>query len=163
MIVFDLTCTHGHRFEGWFGSSDDFAKQQGKGLLLCPECGSAQVTKAPMAPAVPRKSNQQVERSSQALRAVEMDEPTQDLTSGELPPKVAKALEKLAEAQAEALKSSTWVGNRFAEESRAIHYGEKEATPIHGRASPDETRDLLEEGITVSPLLFPVVPPDEAN
>ena len=57
MIVFDLSCDFGHRFEGWFGSSDDFADQQNRGLIACPECGSSQVEKAPMAPAVPAKAN----------------------------------------------------------------------------------------------------------
>ena len=60
MIVFDLCCPDGHRFEGWFASSDDFAGQRDRGLVECPQCGSAEVAKAPMAPAVPRKGNQVV-------------------------------------------------------------------------------------------------------
>ena len=57
MIVFDLSCHEGHRFEGWFASSTDYAEQQARGLLACPSCGSAEVSKAPMAPAVPAKGN----------------------------------------------------------------------------------------------------------
>ena len=83
MIVFDLCCGEGHRFEGWFGSSDDFAAQQTRGLVACPRCGSAEVAKAPMAPAVPRKGNQQVEAK-------------QPVAGGKLPPQAAEMLAKLA-------------------------------------------------------------------
>ena len=150
MIVFDLSCAAGHRFEGWFGSSVDYAAQRERGLVACPQCGSGEVGKAPMAPAVPRKGNRQVER-------------TQSVAGGSLPPEAVAMLQNLAEMQAEALKSSTWVGDAFAERSRAIHYGEREAEAIHGQASPDQAKALLDEGITVMPLLFPVAAPDELN
>ena len=150
MIVFDLACGEGHRFEGWFGSSEDFAAQQARGLVACPECGSAEVEKAPMAPAVPRKGN----RATEAKRQV---------SGSKLPPEASEALGKLAKMQAEALKSSTWVGDKFADRSRAMHYGERDAEAIHGQASADEARALIDEGITVAPLLFPVAPPDELN
>lgn len=148
MIVYDLCCADGHRFEGWFGSSADYASQRERGLVACPQCGSAAVDKAPMAPAVPKKGNQQAKHH---------------LAGGALPAEAAAMLHKLAELQAEALKSSTWVGDAFAEQSRAIHYGEREPAPIHGQASADEARGLLEEGIMVAPILFPVAAPDELN
>jgi len=66
-------------------------------------------------------------------------------------------------AQAEALKRSTWVGEDFPEQARAMHYGEEEQAPIHGQASLEDARDLIEEGIAVAPVLFPVIPPDKAN
>jgi len=69
----------------------------------------------------------------------------------------------VAAAQAEALKSSRWVGGEFAEKARAIHYGEEEAQPIHGQASPAEVRDLLDVGVEIAPILFPVVPPEAKN
>jgi hypothetical protein len=72
-------------------------------------------------------------------------------------------METLARMQAEALKQSRWVGEDFAEQSRAIHYGEREAEPIHGKATLEEAKELLEEGVAVMPLPFPVVPPDQAN
>lgn len=150
MIVFDLNCGEGHRFEGWFGSSGDFAAQQARGLVACPQCGSAEVEKAPTAPAVPKKSNQRT-----AAR--------QPVAGGKFPPEAAEALGKLARLQVEALKSSTWVGEAFAEHSRKMHYGEADPGPIHGQATPEEARGLIEEGITVAPLLFPVAPPDELN
>jgi hypothetical protein len=150
MIVFDLCCGAGHRFEGWFGSSEDFAAQQGRGLVACPACGSAEIAKAPMAPAVPKKGNQR-------------GETTQPVAGGALPPEAAEMLGKIAKLQAEALKSSTWVGEQFAEQSRKMHYGERDPQAIHGQATPDEARALAEEGITIAPLLFPVAPPDEIN
>jgi hypothetical protein len=150
MIVYDLCCDAGHRFEGWFGSSADYAAQRERGLLACPQCGSGAVDKAPMAPAVPMKGNRQPE----AKRSV---------AGGALPPEAAAMMQKLAELQTEALKTSTWVGDAFAEQSRAIHYGEREAASIHGQATPDEAQALHDEGITVMPLLFPVAAPDELN
>ena len=153
MIVFDLTCADGHRFEGWFASSDDFARQQASGLVACPQCGSLEVAKAPMAPAVPAKGNTRAAPSADK----------HPVASGKLPPEVAKAMRALAEAQAKALQDSTWVGDRFAEQSRAMHYGERDKTAIHGQATRADAEALLDEGIAVAPLPFPVSPPDELN
>jgi hypothetical protein len=150
MIVFDLSCAEGHRFEGWFASGDDFAAQSARGLVECPQCGSLAVAKAPMAPAVPKKGNQ---RST----------PKVPVAGGAMPPEVAEALGKLAEAQARALKDSKWVGDAFAEHSRAMHYGERDSETIHGRASAREAKELLEEGVPVAPLPFPVAAPGDLN
>ena len=68
MIVYDLICDHGHRFEGWFGSSGDYAEQRERGLVSCPQCGSGEVTKAPMAPAVPAKGNTREEARAAPAR-----------------------------------------------------------------------------------------------
>jgi hypothetical protein len=160
MIVYDLSCSHGHRFEGWFGSSDDFARQRESGLLSCPECGCEDVIKAPMAPAVPLKGNQRREPSPASGPA---PAPAQGMANMPLPPEVQHAMRQLAQAQARALANSTWVGKRFADDARAMHYGERDAAPIHGEASPAEARQLIEEGIEVAPLPFPVAPPDELN
>jgi len=154
MIVFDLSCEAGHRFEGWFGSSQDFGDQLERGLVTCPHCGSAVVDKAPMAAAVPRKSNSRQPARAAAKNAI---------ARGPMPPEVSEALGKLAQAQARALKDSKWVGEGFAEQSREMHYGERTAETIHGQATSDEARELAEEGIPVSRLPFPVAPPDELN
>ena len=148
MIVYDLACAEGHRFEGWFASSTAFDEQQARSLVACPHCGSLEVDKAPMAPAVPAKGNSRSDRQS---------------VTGTLPPEVAKAMQALAEAQAKALKGSTWVGGRFADESRAMHYGERDHATIHGQATREEAVALADEGIAVAPLPFPVAPPDELN
>ncbi|MCC6925570.1 DUF1178 family protein [Novosphingobium sp.] len=155
MIVFDLECRPlGHRFEGWFASSDDYAAQQQRGLIGCPHCGTADVTKAVMAPSVGRKGNQLAQTTAVAAQPV---------LAGQLPPEAQELMAKLATLQAEALKQSRWVGKNFADESRKMHYGESEAETIHGQATPEQARDLLDEGIALMPLPFPVAPPDELN
>jgi len=153
MIVFDLSCPDGHRFEGWFSSSEDYASQQQRGLLCCPQCGSADVGKAPMAPAVPRKGN----------RKAGSGDPSRAMASGKPSPEMAKVMQKLSSMQTEALKGSEWVGERFAEESRAMHYGERDSKSIHGQASLAEAKALHEEGIPVAPLPFPIAPPEDIN
>jgi hypothetical protein len=155
MIVFDLSCTDGHRFEGWFGSSADYADQRARGLLACPVCGSAAVSKAPMAPAVPAKGNTRAE--------VLPPEPARQLTNTPMLPQVKQALAALAKAQAEALKNSTWVGDKFADETRKMHYGERDEALIHGQATLAEAKALIEEGVPVAPLPFPVAPPEKLN
>ena len=157
MIVFDLECqAHGHRFEGWFASSDDYARQQERGLVSCPECGSAEVIKAPMAPRLARKGNQ--------VPAPAQPAPTpQPMAKGKLPPEAVQMMQAMAKMQAEALKQSTWVGDKFSEDARAMHYGERDAEPIHGEATLQEAKELWEEGIEVMPLPFPVAPPGKAN
>ncbi|TAD74257.1 MAG: DUF1178 family protein, partial [Sphingomonadales bacterium] len=144
MIVFDLSCTHGHRFEGWFGSSTDYEDQRVRGLIACPACGASDVTKAPMAPAVPAKGN--------ARQEVLPPEAPQQLANTPLPPAVQSALAALAKAQAEALKDSTWVGDRFAEETRKMHYGERDEALIHGQATLADAKALIEEGVPIAPL-----------
>ena len=89
MIVFDLSCEDGHRFEAWFRSSSAFEDQSGKGLLMCPHCGSGAVTKAPMAPAVPAKGNARPAAPAKA-------EPEATSQGGALPPAVREAMQKLA-------------------------------------------------------------------
>lgn len=164
MIVFDLECeAAGHRFEGWFGSSGDFTDQQGRGLLSCPSCGSTEVRKAVMAPHVGRKGNQVQVAAARAPVAAEPAQPASQSVAGGIPAEAAAMLRAMAAMQAEALKSSTWVGDRFAEDVRAMHYGEKDAALIHGQATPDDARELIEEGIEIAPVLFPVVPPERAN
>jgi hypothetical protein len=162
MIVFDLECRNAaHRFEGWFGSSDDFAEQQARGLVTCPVCGSADVVKAISAPNLARKGNQLPEpvRRQPAPVATPAPQPAPP----PLPPEAVAALQAIARIQAETLKSSTWVGENFADDARAMHYGEKDQAPIHGQATPDEARALIEEGVEIAPILFPVAPPDDLN
>lgn len=154
MIVYDLACHQGHRFEGWFGSSADYEDQRTRGLLACPSCGSDEVSKAPMAPAVPAKGNSRQEVLSPEARP---------MANTPMPPEMRNALATLAKAQAEALKNSTWVGDKFAEETRKMHYGERDEAPIHGQASLAEARALIEEGVPVAPLPFPVAPPEKLN
>ena len=160
MIVYDLSCSNSHRFEVWFRSSADFAEQREKGWLQCPECGCEEVDKAPMAPAVGAKGNSRNE--------VVARDRTSDAVSGgagehSLPPKLVEAMKALAKVQAETIKDSTWVGKDFARQSREMHYGDRDEALIHGKATPEEAKELADEGINVAPLLIPVADPDELN
>jgi hypothetical protein len=159
MIVYDLSCPGGHRFEGWFGSSADYEGQLARGLVECPQCGSSEVVKAPMAPAVPAKSNQRAAASPPHYDSA----PVPQAADLPVPREMRAALKAIATAQAEALKQSTWVGDSFAEKSRAMHYGEEAAAPIHGQASLAEAKALVDEGVQIAPILFPVAPPAEVN
>lgn len=161
MIVFDLCCPVGHRFEGWFSSSDDYQSQQSRALVACPQCGATDVSKAPMAPAVPMKGNQKP--APAVHRPGRQEEEGVPVSGGTPSPEVAAALKQLAAMQTALLKQSTWVGDTFAEQSRAMHYGEREAATIHGKATPAEAKALIDEGIAVAPLPFPVSPPEELN
>lgn len=149
MIIFDLKCaSQGHVFEGWFGSSADYEEQQARGLVSCPVCGSGDIGKAVMAPAVSPKGN----RSAG----------THDIVSGEAE-SVKRMLAALASEQKRILARSEHVGERFADEARAIHLGEADARAIHGRATREQAEILIDEGIMVAPLPFPVLEPGEEN
>ena len=143
MIIFDLRCgAQGHVFEAWFGSSEEYEGQRARGLVSCPLCGSGEVDKAPMAPAVGAKGNQ---------------------ADGPAPAQMKALLGAMADAQKKMLETSEHVGPRFADEARAIHLGEAEARAIHGQATPQQADELRGEGVPVAPLPFPVVPPEESN
>lgn len=153
MIIFDLKCgAGGHVFEGWFGSSADYEEQQARGLVSCPLCGSTEVDKAVMAPAVPAKGNRRTAAGAGAT----------DLVTA-APAEVKAMLAAAALVQKKLLAGSESVGSRFADEARAIHLGEADARPIHGRATPDEALALAEEGVEFAPLPFPVPDASEEN
>ncbi|MBB3981705.1 hypothetical protein GGR44_001352 [Sphingobium fontiphilum] len=159
MIVFDLRCAGaGHVFEAWFGSSADYEDQRARGLLSCPVCGDSQVTKAVMAPAVAPKSNSRP--ASPPTRSLAAPVPMG--TEPDMA-KMRALMETLAQAQSKALENSTWVGRDFADQARAMHYGEQDHQRIHGDVAPEEARSLIEEGVPVAPLPFPVVPPKARN
>ena len=166
MIVFDLKCAAGHRFEGWFRSSADYAVQVERGLLACPTCGAEDVGKAPMAPAVPAKG----ERPSPPAAGNDTNEiPAMHAaaSNASIPPALAarlkQAMAKLAEVQAKTIRESRWVGKDFAKVSRAIHHGDAPDEIVHGKATREETESLLDEGVAIAPLLIPFAPPDEVN
>ncbi|WP_033924784.1 DUF1178 family protein [Sphingomonas sp. 35-24ZXX] len=166
MIVFDLKCANDHVFEIWFASSDAYEEQSARGLVACAFCGSTDVTKAVMAPRLNAKGNQRVAQPN-VLREAEpsaaVPVPVSNTAPGAEVAKMQAVLHALAQAQARALEQSTWVGKRFADRARAMHYGEEEHAPIHGQAAPDEAAALIEEGVAVAPLPFPVIPPDAKN
>ncbi len=144
MIVFDLACEGvGHVFEAWFGSTDDFESQRARGLVSCPICGDVRVAKAVMAPRVSPKGN-----TAPVPAKAPADRP---------PPAAIKAMMvAMADAQRRILAESDYVGDRFAAEARAIHEGDSDQRAIHGTATPAQARSLVEDGISIAPLPFPV-------
>ena len=154
MIVFDLVCTSGHRFEAWFRSSEDFAYQKNDHDIGCPICGDTAVKKAIMAPNVSMKGNQTSSSSSQETPFFdEQVEEVFHVGMASLPKELQTELDTvLAKVQNHVEKNCEYVGDDFAEEARKIFYGESEDRGIYGEASEDESNELLEEGIDVYPL-----------
>lgn len=136
MIRYALRCDRGHDFDGWFRSSEAYDAMQAGGHVACAQCGSTQVDKSLMAPAVAAKSPA-AEPSPNPLEAA------------------LQALRQEIEA------NSDYVGLRFADEARAMHEGRSPTRAIHGEARPDEARKLLEEGVPVAPL--PFIPRQKTN
>ncbi len=176
MIVYDLKCANDHVFEVWFSSSQAFEDQRGRALVACAFCGSTDVEKAVMAPRLNAKGNQRGAQLPATQEPAEGGAPAAEASSSaSVPMQVSNApppadlakmrvvLQALAEAQSRALEQSTWVGKSFADRARAMHYGEEEHAPIHGQAAPREAAALIEEGVAVAPLPFPVIPPDAKN
>ncbi|MDH0094057.1 DUF1178 family protein [Achromobacter mucicolens] len=135
--VFDLECDHSHIFEGWFGSHEDYDAQQARGLVTCPVCGSATITKRLSAP---------------RLNVAHLHAPA----AQPLVPPGASDAEKVAALQAAVMRqvralvrSTENVGPRFAEEARRIHEGDADDRPIRGTATVEEREALAEDGIDV--------------
>jgi hypothetical protein len=137
MIVFDLTCAHGHRFEGWFASADDFDRQAKAVLVRCPVCDDANVVRVPSA---------KVHVGSATIdtpQAAEQEPPSET---------VAGFPDELIRKLREVVRNTENVGRRFPEEARKIHYEEEPARPIRGQASKDEADALRDEGIDFASL-----------
>lgn len=139
MISFNLHCDRNHEFEGWFSSSADFDAQIERKLVSCPVCGSTAISKALMAPAV----------------SVSRDKDTRPLA---LDPEKREMMRKLRQMVAAVRENAEDVGERFPEEARKIYHGETEARGIVGKASSDDAKALIEEGIDIAPL--PELPED---
>lgn len=147
MIHYQLRCSADHEFDGWFASSESFDKQARRGLLECPVCGDVQVSRALMAPAVPKKGRPA--RNSAPSPAPEKlaAPPAQAVVPDRLPDHVRALLQRM---RAEVEKNCDYVGPGFAEEARRIHNGESEARGIYGETTPEEAEALAEDGIEVA-------------
>jgi len=141
VIHYTLVCESEHKFDGWFRNAEAFDEQNGRGIVTCPVCSSSSVAKALMAPSVSRASSDKV--------AVSVGHPQQARLR-----ELLKALRDKVTAEAD------YVGDRFADEARKIHFGEVDAHGIYGEASREDVASLLEDGIDVMPL--PQLP-DERN
>jgi len=145
MIHYDLICDKGHAFDGWFRNSAAYDEQAAKGLVSCSVCGSAKVEKQLMAPGIPAKSNRK-------------DDAPKQMIAGPVDPRLAIMMQMVREMRKHVEENAEYVGERFAEEARRIHYEEAAHRGIYGEASPDEAKALIEEGIAVHPL--PRLPED---
>jgi hypothetical protein len=166
MIHYALNCEKGHTFESWFQNSAAYDKQVKRGLIACPVCGSVKVEKAIMAPRLARTDAAPEQPAApQALPqmpappAVPPTPPHKGAVAMISPPE-RELRQKLKELREHITKNASYVGPRFPEEARKIHYGETEHRSIYGEASPDEAKELHEEGIEFHPLPFL---PDDQN
>jgi hypothetical protein len=150
MIRYNLRCDKGHAFESWFQNSGAYDSQVKRKLVTCPQCDSAKVEKAIMAPQIGRKGNQKQEVAAQPQVA--------DNASLMMAPQEVELRAKLKELRDHIVSNADNVGESFPTEARAMHYGDKEHRPIYGEASLEEARSLIDEGIEVAPI--PVLPGD---
>jgi hypothetical protein len=163
MIRYSLICDGKHDFEIWFKNSADYDKQSKRGLVTCPACGSAKVEKALMAPSLGRgtKKGAAVREIAIEAPAPETPAPAENKTPVAIvSPQEREFRAKLKELRDHLTKNADNVGAKFPEEARKMHYGEAEHRSIYGEASPQEAKELLEEGVELHPL--PVLP-DERN
>jgi hypothetical protein len=159
MIRYTLSCERGHEFESWFANSGAYDKQAKRGLVTCPACGSAKVEKTIMAPKImgPRLARADVAEQPSpppAPAATPAKAPLSVMSSPE-----RELRQKLKELRDHVTKNANYVGTKFPEEARKIHYGETEHRSIYGEASREEAKALHEEGIEFHPL--PVLPDDQ--
>ena len=133
MIQYSLHCSKGHTYDAWFKNAAAFDEQQARGIVTCAVCGDAVIEKAPMAPAVARTDNDKV-----------------SLSAGQ--PDAVKFRELLRAYRQKVVSEADYVGDRFAEEARKIHFEEVEARGIYGEATRDEVVALADEGIEFMPL-----------
>jgi hypothetical protein len=171
MIVFDLTCAQGHIFEGWFRDSAAFEVQKDVGDIVCPVCADCTIAKAPMAPRLSTRGSSQEPEPPQPAEAPAVASRSANFRPGNdrrqreemfhapdarpgtkaaaLAAEAARALRALRD---EVAKSCDYVGEKFAEEARKMHYGESEKRSIYGETTFDEAKELRDEGIEIQPL-----------
>lgn len=140
MIRFGLVCAREHDFDGWFRNSEDFDAQKKRGLVACPVCNSTEVDKALMAPAV--ATGRKKEQMALAMSAEQK-----------------RLMTQLRELSEKVRENADYVGDKFAEEARKIHFGEADQRGIYGEASPVEVKALLDDGVEIMPL--PSLPEDK--
>jgi hypothetical protein len=160
MIRYALVCAKGHSFESWFQNSAAYDKQAKRALVSCPVCGTAKVEKEIMSPRLAGA------RKREAAPAPETTSATTSGPAGEktpvamVTPQERELRKKLKELREHLTQNADYVGPKFPEEARKMHYGEIEHRSIYGEASPEEAGKLHEEGVEFRPL--PVLP-DERN
>lgn len=161
MLVLNLGCAQGHRFEGWFGSAQDFESQQSGGLISCPLCGSVQVQRLPSAPRL-NVAHLREQKSTGAAPTGQENRPAPSEArpdAAAAPEDASQQLQQLQQLAMQALRQligkTEDVGERFADEARRMHYGEAEERAIRGRATRQQAQELVEEGIELIALPEP--------
>lgn len=156
MKVLDLCCSHGHGFEGWFASEDDYRQQLADGRLECPLCADRLIDKRPSAPRLNISGAREPAAASESARAPVPSAPTPPAAAPGTDGAAPAALQALwLQAVQHVLKTTEDVGERFPEEVRRIHYGESEHRGIRGVASAEDRAALADEGIEVTALPLP--------
>ena len=164
MKVLNLQCAHQHSFEGWFGSEDDFQSQLARGLVECPMCSSKVIVKMPSAPRLNfgghRAPVESASQPGEQVLSIAADAPegTNPVTALEVPAQAGPTPEQQAaffKALRHVVANTEDVGDRFAHQARAMHYGDVEPRSIRGQATPREATELIEEGIDVMALPMP--------
>lgn len=143
-MKFTLHCDKGHDFEAWFRSNEDYETQAKRGFVECPSCGSIKVAKALMAPSVATGRTKDARKESVMVAAGQAIQ--------------REMVEKMREVTRQVKAQAEDVGEKFPEQARQMHYGETDAKPIYGKASPDDVESLVDEGIDIMPL--PELPED---
>jgi len=174
MIRYALKCANGHTFDSWFASGQAFDMQQARGLVACPVCDSAEVNKTVMAPRIQPRSRPAPAADTAAVAPAPSRSPSpataEQPDPAQQPPRPGKGPLSAPASEAERMVTELRqrieahtedVGDRFASVARQMHDGEADARAIRGRASPDEARKLLEDGVPVLPL--PFGPPRQVN
>jgi hypothetical protein len=162
MIRYSLVCERRHEFDIWFKDSADYDKQRKRGFVTCPACGADKVEKAIMAPSLGRSSNKKGANAA-ALEPAPPEpsaSPENKAPVAMISPQERELRTKLKELRDHLIKNAENVGGKFPEEARKMHYGEVEHRSIYGEASPQEAKEMHDEGIEFHPL--PMLP-DERN
>jgi hypothetical protein len=152
VIRYALVCEAGHGFESWFRSSVDYDAQRKKSLVACPTCGSTAVEKQIMRPSIARRDKPAARKEAPAA--------AEKAPVAMMSPQETEFRKKLKELRDHVTKNADYVGEKFPDLARQMHYEEIEQRSIYGEARPDEVRDLLDEGVAVQPL--PVLPEDRS-
>lgn len=183
MIRYTLTCELNHGFEGWFRNSEDFDAQCADALVACPVCGSSDVQKGLMAPAVAtartRQAHHEAAKAEATCTPADVVSSESPASTGPAAPEVVpeaqspqqtmlvprdvqqkELIEALRSLRQRVVESSDYVGKSFSEEARKMHYGEVEERGIYGETTLEDAEALAEEGIAV--MALPVLP-DEKN
>ena len=150
MKVFDLGCTQGHVFEGWFASEADFAQQRERGLITCPLCGDASIDKRLSAPRLNLKGGLPPSDSASGSPS-----DTQVASAGPDAPEIAALQAAYMHMVRHVVANTEDVGQRFVSEARAMHAGDLPQRPIRGQASAEEAQALVEEGVELARLVIP--------